>query len=60
MGHAEISTTLTYYSKHDESDDVRARWALNALMSGSSMQDLNLSDAKVTPEGKTGLNRRVG
>ncbi len=46
MGHSDVATTLTYYSKRDADDDVRARWALDAMMIGESMPGLKLSDVQ--------------
>ena len=34
MGHSNIATTLTYYSKRNADDDVHARWILDALLKG--------------------------
>lgn len=60
MGHSKIATTLEFYSKRDDADDVHARWALDALMKGEPVQDLSLSDAKVTSSDQEKQNRKVG
>ena len=48
MGHSNIATTLTYYSKRGADDDAQARWTLDALVRGEPMQNPKLSDVKVT------------
>ncbi len=60
MGHSEMSTTLTYYSKRDEDDDVPARWTLDVLMKGESVQDLSLSAEQSDVRPADTPNRKAG
>ena len=50
MGHSDIATTLTYYSKRDADDDAHARRVLDRLLKGKPVQNLMLSDVEVTSE----------
>ena len=60
MGHAEISTTLEYYSKRDQDDDDRARWTLDALMRGASVPNPKLSDVQSDVQSETDPQKKVG
>jgi hypothetical protein len=60
MGHSKIATTLEFYSQRDEDHDVRARWALDALMKGTPMQDLNLSAVQSDVQAKSDRDRKAG
>ncbi len=44
MGHSNVATTLTYYSKRGADDDAHARLVLDALFKGGPMQNAKLSD----------------
>ncbi len=60
MGHSDIATTLTYYSKRDADDDARARWALDALIRGDRMQNLSLNDVESDVETPSMRGLKVG
>lgn len=57
MGHADISTTAEFYSTVSEEHEAKAQWVIEALTMGGTGEK---SDAKVTPEAKTGRIRRAG
>ncbi len=60
MGHSDIATTLTFYSKRDAADDAHARWVLDRLVKGLPMQNMSLCDVKATFSGTSEQSRRAG
>lgn len=57
MGHANISTTAEFYSTVTEEHEAHAQWIVEALTIGKGATQ---TDARMTPDGESGLRRRVG
>ena len=56
MGHSDIKTTAEFYTEVRDDHSATARWVIEAITVKSGRE----TDARLTPEAKSGLERRVG
>ncbi len=53
-GHTSISTTMEYYAQVDDDHRAKAAAVIEALVSGPAEDEVEMTDARMTPEAELG------